>query len=108
MEAVLGQVLESGNATAIICFIICYVVIYFQRKNTGATRDNAQKALEDEIQKLRMENELMKKDVLILKEEHSDIQEDVKEIKATLQNMALALERIAASSEITKGKKNVQ
>ena len=56
MEAVLGQVLESGNATAIICFIICYVVIYFQRKNTGATRDNAQKALEDEIQKLRMEN----------------------------------------------------
>lgn len=106
MEAVLSQILQSGNATAIICFIICYVVIYFQRKNTGANRDNAQKAFEDEIRQLRMENELMKKDITNLKEEHSDIKEDVKEIKNTLQNMALALERLAASSEITKGKKN--
>lgn len=107
MEAVLSQILQSGNATAIICFIICYVVIYFQRKNTGANRDNAQRALEDEIQKLRMENELMKKDILNLKEEHSEIKDDVKDIKNTLQNMALALERLATSSEITKGKKNV-
>jgi len=106
MEAVLSQILQSGNATAIICFIICYVVIYFQRKNTGANRDNAQKALEDEIRQLRMENELMKKDITNLKEEHSDIKEDVKEIKNTLQTMALALERLATSSEITKGKKN--
>ena len=108
MEAVLSQILQSGNATAIICFIICYVVIYFQRKNTGANRDNAQKALEDEIRQLRMENELMKKDITNLKEEHSDIKEDVKEIKNTLQAMALALERLATSSEITKGKKNAQ
>lgn len=107
MEAVLSQILQSGNATAIICFIICYVVIYFQRKNTGANRDNAQRALEDEIQKLIMENELMKKDILILKEEHTEIKDDVKEIKNTLQNMALALERLATSSEITKGKKHV-
>jgi septal ring factor EnvC (AmiA/AmiB activator) len=107
MEAVLSQILQSGNATAIICFIICYVVIYFQRKNTGTNRDNAQKALEDEIRQLRMENELMKKDVKNLKEEHCDIKEDVKEIKNTLQNMALALERLAASIEIAKGTKNV-
>ena len=84
MEAVLSQILQSGNATAIVCFIICYVVIYFQRKNTGANRDNAQKALEDEIRQLRMENELMKKDIINLKEEHSEIKDDVKEIKNTL------------------------
>lgn len=107
MEAVLNQILQSGNATAIICFIICYVVIYFQRKNTGANRDNAQKGLEDEISHLKMESELMKKDIINLKEEHSEIKGDVKEIKNTLQNMALALERLAASSEAAKEKKNV-
>ena len=75
MEAILTTILNSGNVVAIVCFIICYLVIYFQRKNTAAARDAATMALEQEIAKLKTEKELMKKDIENLKNEHSDIKE---------------------------------
>jgi uncharacterized protein YlxW (UPF0749 family) len=102
MEAIAQQILQSGDATAIICFVLCYVIIYFQRKSTATKRDDIELALRKEIAALKVENELMKKDVNYLKDEQSGIKEDVKDIKNTLQTMALSLERPAASAEVKK------
>lgn len=96
MEDILLQVIQTGNATAILGCIIVYAIIHFQRKTTAETRNSESDKLRDEIHQLKIEKELMQKDVDYLKEENVGTKQDIKEIKATLQTMALALERIAA------------
>ena len=48
------------------------------------------------IQELQLQNELQGKDIEYIKNEQIDVKSDIKEIKATLNTMAIALERIAA------------
>lgn len=96
MENIVTEALQSGNVTAIALSLAVYLLIYFQRKDTSKTRDEANKKLQDEIAELKKENELKQKDIDYLMEDNVGIKQDIKEIKATLQTMALALERIAA------------
>ena len=88
MENILYNALVGGNLSSIICAVIVYFIISYQRKQTGTQRNT--------------EIELMKKDISNLKEDVSGSKEDIKEIKTTLNNMALALERIAANYENMK------
>ena len=103
MEEFILQIAQTGNATAIIVGGIIYLIIYLQRKNTGAKRDDATAELQKQIDELKQllserdtQIQLMMKDIDILKDENIGIKADIKEIKVTLQTMALALERIAA------------
>ena len=48
------------------------------------------------INEVETEKKLLQKDVDFIKSEHIDIKTDIKEMKNTLNNMALSLERIAA------------
>ena len=123
MEQAIAQTLASGNPLAIVALIAIvamYLIINYQRKNTAAERDATEQKHKKEIDELFVEvkllkqanNEaeiqcqLMKKDVNYLKNEQEGTKEDIKEIKQTLNTMALALERIAAKySDIKESKK---
>ena len=96
MEDFITSALQSGNTTAILSAVIVYLVIYFQRKNTGAERDNMTDKLFEEIADLRKDNELKQKDINYLLNENNIVKEDIKEIKATLNQMAISLAKIAA------------
>ena len=96
MEDLITSALQSGNTTAILSAVIVYLVIYFQRKNTGAERDNMTDKLFEEIADLRKDNELKQKDINYLLNENNIVKEDIKEIKATLNQMAISLAKIAA------------
>lgn len=129
MEGLLAVILQSGNIVAIVCFIVCYLVIYFQRKSTSEKRNSkeielqqqielankkaeeaeqkakekmeeAQNEIQEQIIEFNTEKLLMQKDIENLKAENIGIKMDIKEIKTTLQTMALALERIAAAYDI--------
>ena len=123
MEQAIAQTLASGNPLAIVALIAIvamYLVINYQRKNTAAERDATEQKHKKEIDELFVEvkllkqanneaeiqRQLMKKDVNYLKNEQEGTKEDIKEIKQTLNTMALALERIAAKySDIKESKK---
>ena len=105
MEEIIQQLAASGPLGVIAAGIV-YLVIYFQRKQTSEKRndDTAQlqkeiDELTEELQKEKTEKQLLEKDVKYLMTETTGIKEDIKEMKNTLNSMALALERIAAKYE---------
>lgn len=120
MEQLILNIISKGEPLSIVALLACitiYVVIHYQRKNTAETRDSeimtltsGMKNLNNELAKTKSavdnlqtvinevetEKKLLQKDVDIIKSEHIDIKTDIKEMKNTLNNMALSLERIAA------------
>ena len=123
MEQAIAPTLASGNPLAIVALIAIvamYLVINYQRKNTAAERDATEQKHKKEIDELFVEvkllkqanneaeiqRQLMEKDVNYLKDEQEGTKEDIKEIKNTLNSMALALERIAAKyGDVKESKK---
>lgn len=120
MEQLVLNIISKGEPLSIVALLACitiYVVIHYQRKNTAETRDSeimtltsGMKNLNNELVKTKSsvdnlqtvinevetEKKLLQKDVDFIKSEHIDIKTDIKEMKNTLNNMALSLERIAA------------
>lgn len=96
MEDLLTTAFQSGNATAILTGVIVYVIVFLQRKNTAVSRDDTNKKLHDRIVSLEKDVELKQKDIEYLMNENSGIKEDIKEIKGTLNQIAISLAEIAA------------
>ena len=96
MEDILTTAFQSGNATAILTGVIVYVIVFLQRKNTALSRDDDIKKLQERITSLEKENVLKQKDIEYLMSENSGIKEDIKEIKGTLNQIAISLAKIAA------------
>lgn len=120
MEQSVLNIISKGEPLSIVALLACitiYVVIHYQRKNTAESRDSeimaltsGMKNLNNElahtkyavdnlqtvINEVEIEKKLLQKDVDLIKSEHIDIKTDIKEMKNTLNNMALSLERIAA------------
>lgn len=120
MEQSVLNIISKGEPLSIVALLACitiYVVIHYQRKNTAESRDSeimaltsGMKNLNNElahtkyavdnlqtvINEVETEKKLLQKDVDFIKSEHIDIKTDIKEMKNTLNNMALSLERIAA------------
>lgn len=114
------KIIATGNPLAIVALlavVIIYLVIKYERKGTAEKRDkenadlvakcknysekieNLEETVETQrtaIQELKLQNELQSKDIDYMKNEQIDIKSDIKEIKTTLNTMAIALERIAA------------
>ena len=114
------KIIATGNPltiVALLAIVIVYLVIKYERKGTAEKRDkeNAElvakcklhkekiEKLEEtvetqktDIQELQLQNELQGKDIEYIKNEQIDVKSDIKEIKATLNTIAIALERIAA------------
>lgn len=123
MEQLVLNIISKGEPLSIVALLACitiYVVIHYQRKNTAESRDleimtltSGMKNLNNEVAKTKVsvdnlqtvindvetEKKLLQKDVDFIKSEHIDIKTDIKEMKNTLNNMALSLERIAAKHD---------
>lgn len=120
MEQLVLNIISKGEPLSIVALLACitiYVVIHHQRKNTAESRDSELMTLTSGLKNLNIElaktkstvdnlqtvmneaeteKKLLQKDVDFIKSEHIDIKTDIKEMKNTLNNMALSLERIAA------------
>lgn len=102
MEELLTTAFQSGNATAILSGVIVYLIVFLQRKNTAATRDDSISKLNDEITELKNQKILLSKDVEYLMTENRGIKEDIKEIKGTLNQIAVSIAEIAAQYKAFK------
>ena len=102
MEDLLTAAFQSGNATAILSGVIVYLIVFLQRKNTAATRDDTISKLNDEITELKNQNILKAKDIEYLMTENCGIKEDIKEIKGTLNQIAVSIAEIAAQYKAFK------
>lgn len=103
MEDIIQQLAQNGGPLGVIAAGVVYLIVYLQRKNTSTKRNDEAAELREQINELKKEiadsqteKQLMQKDIDYLMDENVGIKADIKEIKSTLQTMALALERIAA------------
>lgn len=95
MEELLTTAFQSGNATAIISGVVVYLIVFLQRKNTAVTRDDSISKLKEDIESLNNQKLLMQKDIEFLIMENNGIKKDIKEIKDTLQQIAVSIAEIA-------------
>lgn len=95
MDSFIQELMASGPL-GIVASALVYLIIHIQRRNSTESRDKEISKLTSDIAELNKEKELMQKDITYLMSENTSIKEDLKEIKNTLNTMALALERIAA------------
>lgn len=103
MEEAINTLATNGGPLGVLAAAVVYLIIYLQRKNTSEKRNEdtdqlrAEMAtLKDELNTLKNQKQLIEKDVTYLLSETNGIKEDIKEMKNTLNTIALALERIAA------------
>lgn len=95
MEEILTTAFQSGNATAIISGVVVYLIVFLQRKNTAVTRDDSISKLKEDIESLNNQKLLMQKDIEFLIMENNGIKKDIREIKDTLQQIAISIAEIA-------------
>lgn len=95
MDSFIQELMASGPL-GIVASALVYLIIHIQRRNSTESMDKEISKLTSDIAELSKEKELIQKDISYLMSENTSIKEDLKEIKNTLNTMALALERIAA------------
>ena len=83
MEEMITEAFRSGNATAIICALAVYLIIYLQRNSTGKKRDGENENIKAELTILKNEIEGLKS--LDLASKLAQIQTDIEWIKEKLR-----------------------
>ena len=79
MEEILSQAFSTGDIKIVVAAIILYVIIYFQRKDTGKKRDTDHDDLQTKVTLL--ENEVKRIRDLDLETKLAQIQTDLQWIK---------------------------
>ena len=80
MEEQLTNILQTGNPTAIIAAVIVYLVIAYQRKETGQKRD----------QNANMVNYRLDK----LEEGHGDLSSSIRELQESIINLTISVNKL--------------
>jgi len=83
MEEILSQAFSTGDIKIVAAAIILYVIIYFQRKDTGKKRDTDHDDLQTKVTLL--ENEVKRVKDLDLETKLAQIQTDLQWIKENLK-----------------------
>lgn len=83
MEEILSQAFSTGDIKIIVAAVILYVIIYFQRKDTGKKRDTDHDDLQTKVTLL--ENEVKRIRNLDLETKLAQIQTDLQWIKENLK-----------------------
>ena len=88
MEEQLTNILQSGNPLAIIAAVVVYLIITYQRKETGNKRD----------QDANMVNYRLDK----LEEGHNDLSGSIKELQEAIINLTISVNKLM--DRISNGK----
>lgn len=83
MENLLSQAFSTGDIKIVIAALVVYAIIYMQRKDTKAKRDDAQESIDTRIKLLEAEVQEIKN--LDLATKLAQIQTDLSWIKEKLK-----------------------
>lgn len=83
MEDLLSQAFSTGDIKIVIAALVVYVIVYMQRKDTKAKRDDAQESMDTRVKLL--ESEIQRLKDLDLDARLASIQTDLQWIKDKLK-----------------------
>lgn len=84
MEEILSQAFSTGDLKVIVVAAILYLIIYFQRKDTKAKRDDAQSAIETRMTLIEHDNQLLHEQMSTVSSKLDKIIDELCEIKVSL------------------------
>lgn len=80
MEEQLANILQTGNPAAIIAAVIVYLVIAYQRKETGQKRDQDANMINYRLDKLE--------------EGHGDLSTSIRELQESIINLTISVNKL--------------
>lgn len=80
MEEQIANIIQTGNPTAIVAAVVVYLVIAYQRKETGQKRD----------QDANMVNYRLDR----LEEGHGDLSSSIKELQESIINLTISVNKL--------------
>lgn len=80
MEEQLTNILQTGNPAAIIAAVIVYLVIAYQRKETGQKRDQDANMINYRLDKLE--------------EGHGDLSTSIRELQESIINLTISVNKL--------------
>ena len=80
MEEQIANIIQTGNPTAIIAAVIVYLVIAYQRKETGQKRDQNSNMVNYRLDKLE--------------EGHGDLSVSIKELQESIINLTISVNKL--------------
>lgn len=87
MEEALANLLNSGNATSIICATVVYLIIHYQRRNTGSERDAEFSNLQMELALLKQRLDSVENVTDILSQKMDRIIEGINELNIQIAKL---------------------
>ena len=84
MEELLANAFNTGDLKVIVVAAILYLIIYFQRKDTKAKRDDAQSALETRMTLIEHDNQMLHEQMNSVSNKLDRIIDELCEIKVSL------------------------
>lgn len=80
MEEFLSQAISTGDIKIIIAAAIVYLIIYFQRNNTGKKRDEDTKLLQYRVEQLE--------------KNHTELNDSIKELRESIISLQISINRL--------------
>ena len=80
MEDFLSQAISTGDIKIIAAAAIVYLIIYFQRNNTGKKRDEDTKLMLYRIEQLE--------------KNHTELNESIKDLKESIVSLQISINRL--------------
>lgn len=84
MENILSQAFSTGDIKIVVAALVVYAIVYMQRKDTKAKRDDAQESMDTRVKLL--ESEIKRLKDLDLDARLASIETSLKYIKHILEN----------------------
>lgn len=84
MEQILSQAFSTGDIKIVIVAVILYLVIYFQRKQTGEKRNTDTESLQTRVTLLEADNKLLHTQLDTIGNKLDKIIDELCEIKVSL------------------------
>lgn len=80
MEEQITNILQTGNPTAIVAAVVVYLVIAYQRKETGQKRDQDSSMVNYRLDRLE--------------EGHGDLSSSIKELQESIINLTISVNKL--------------
>jgi uncharacterized protein YlxW (UPF0749 family) len=80
MEEFLSQAISTGDIKIIIVAVILYLIIHFQRNNTGKKRDSDTKLMQYRIEQLEKNN--------------TELNSSIKELRESIISLQISINRL--------------
>lgn len=99
MEQALIDALNSGNISSVICAGIVYLIIHYQRKQTGTQRDTDKELMKKDIENLKDRADKTDDHFTRIENQLSEINKSIVRLCTLIESQQKAIEKLQETAK---------